>query len=83
MRPTPVTDRDHIEGPADATVTLLEYGDFECPFCVRAFPVIEKVRAEHPKCRFVFRHVARSSSLVAHLAALLSLHSLIVFQSLL
>ena len=60
MKPTPIVSEDHSAGPSDAKVTLLEYGDFECPFCVRAFPVIERVRTEHPECRFVFRHVARS-----------------------
>jgi protein-disulfide isomerase len=60
MKPTPITPEDHADGPADARITLLEYGDFECPFCVRAFPIIEGLRAARPDCRFVFRHVARS-----------------------
>ncbi len=38
-------DRDHIRGPADAPLTLVEYGDFECPFCSRATGSIDEVRA--------------------------------------
>ncbi|HEX3596167.1 MAG TPA: thioredoxin domain-containing protein [Polyangiaceae bacterium] len=70
MKPTPVTSSDHIEGPDDARVTLVEYGDFECPYCVRAFPVIESARlARKGSLRFVFRHVSRSSNGFAKQAA--------------
>ncbi len=63
MKPTPLTDKDHIAGPESARVTLIEYGDFECPFCARAFPVIESVRAARSDTlRFVFRHVMKSSA---------------------
>ena len=49
--------RDHVLGPRDAAATLVEYGDYECPFCRAAFPVVERVRAiMGPGLRFVFRH---------------------------
>jgi len=54
----PVTDRDHSEGPAAAPVTLVEYGDFECPHCHQAFPVVKEIqRRLGNKLRFVFRHL--------------------------
>ena len=40
----PVSERDHMRGPATAPVTLVEYGDFECPHCGAAYPVVEEVR---------------------------------------
>ena len=53
----PVNDRDHILGPPDAPVTLLEYGDFECPYCGMAYPIVESVRRRMgDNLRFVFRH---------------------------
>ena len=52
-----VGSRDHVMGAADAVATLVEYGDFECPFCSRAFPDLKRVlRQIGPKVRFVFRH---------------------------
>jgi protein-disulfide isomerase len=49
-------DRDHIQGPADAPVTLVEYGDYECPYCGAAYPIIKDVQARMGKrLRFVFR----------------------------
>jgi len=54
---TSVTERDHISGSAKAPVTLLEYGDFECIDCGRAFPNIKQLRALlGDDLRFVFRH---------------------------
>jgi protein-disulfide isomerase len=53
----PVNDRDHILGPLDAPVTLVEYGDFECPYCGMAYPIVESVRRRMgDNMRFVFRH---------------------------
>ena len=53
----PVTERDHASGPATAPVTLLEYGNFECIHCGRAYPVIKQVRKLFgDDLRFVFRH---------------------------
>ena len=53
----PVTERDHTSGSATAPVTLLEYGNFECIHCGRAYPVIKQVRKLlGDDLRFVFRH---------------------------
>ena len=54
-----VTERDHISGSADAPVTLLEYGNFECVHCGRAYPMIKEVQKRlGNNLRFVFRHFA-------------------------
>ncbi|MEA2723351.1 MAG: hypothetical protein QOH59_1122 [Gemmatimonadales bacterium] len=53
----PVDQRDHILGPPDAPVTLVEYGDYECPYCGMAYPIVESVRRRMgDNMRFVFRH---------------------------
>jgi protein-disulfide isomerase len=50
-------ERDHIRGPASAGVTLVEYGDLECPHCGRAHYVLNELLAEFPEdVRLVFRH---------------------------
>lgn len=50
-------ERDHIRGPVDAPLTLVEYADFECPFCGRATGSVEEVRAFFgDRLRYVFRH---------------------------
>jgi Na+/H+ antiporter NhaA len=50
--------RDHIRGPNDAPVTLVEYGDFECPFCGQAEPVIRELLASFDDdVRYVWRHL--------------------------
>jgi protein-disulfide isomerase len=52
-----VDANDWAKGPADAAVTLLEYGDFECPFCGRAFWELKHLEsAVKDRVRFVFRH---------------------------
>jgi protein-disulfide isomerase len=52
--------RDHIVGPADAPVTLVEYGDFECPFCGMAYVDLKEIRSRLVnRLRFVFRHFPR------------------------
>ncbi len=50
-------ERDHMRGSADAPLTLVEYGDFECPFCSRATGAIDEVRAHFgDELRYVWRH---------------------------
>ena len=53
----PVGKRDHFQGPSTATVTLVEYGDYQCPFCGNTHPIIKKLQ-EHfsDQLRFVFRN---------------------------
>ena len=54
---TPVSEADHRSGPEDAPVTLVEYGDFECPHCGTAYPIVEHVRGKMgARLQFVFRH---------------------------
>jgi len=54
-------DEDHIRGPEDAPVTLVEYGDFECPYCGRAEPILRELLSERgAEIRFVFRHLPLS-----------------------
>jgi protein-disulfide isomerase len=49
--------RDHILGPSNASVTLLEYGDYQCPYCGQAYPIIKQVQKHlGNKLRFVFRN---------------------------
>jgi protein-disulfide isomerase len=56
LRP-PVSGRDHSQGPPDASVTLVEYGDYECPFCAQAHPIVKLLqRRLGNSMRFVFRH---------------------------
>jgi protein-disulfide isomerase len=61
---TPVAeDRDHIQGPADAAVTLVQYGDYECPYCGAAYPIIKEVQARMgERLRFVFRNFPITTS---------------------
>jgi len=53
----PVSARDHAEGPADAHLTLVEYGDYQCPYCGAAYPVVKRLQKTlGKKLRFVFRN---------------------------
>jgi Na+/H+ antiporter NhaA len=54
-------ERDHIRGPREgAPVTLVEYGDFECPYCGRAEPVVREVLSDFADIRYVWRHLPLS-----------------------
>jgi protein-disulfide isomerase len=58
----PDPKRDHIAGNAEAPITLLEYGDFECPACGQAYPVIKAVQEQlGDRLCFVFRHFPLSN----------------------
>jgi Na+/H+ antiporter NhaA len=50
-------ERDHFRGPADAPVTVVEYGDFECPYCGRAEPVVRELLSDFGDVRYVWRHL--------------------------
>ncbi len=53
----PVSQRDHIQGSAMAPVTLVEYGDYECPYCGAAFPIVKQIQQRMgDQLRFVFRN---------------------------
>jgi protein-disulfide isomerase len=50
-------ERDHIRGPLDAPVTVLEYGDFECPYCGQAEPVLRELLREYGDVAYVWRNL--------------------------
>lgn len=53
----PVTDNDHIQGSKKALITMVQYGDYECPACGQAFPIIKLIQKHFgAKLRFVFRN---------------------------
>lgn len=51
-----VTSEDHIRGNPNASITLVEYSDFECPFCDRFHPTMQRVIQENDDVRWVYRH---------------------------
>jgi protein-disulfide isomerase len=57
----PVTDRDHVYGSFDAPITLVEYAEFECPVCGRAYFQLKALRdrLDELSARLIFRHFAR------------------------
>src|SRR6185436_13310711 len=56
-------ERDHIDGLPDALVTLVEYGDYECPYCGAAYPIVKEVQARMgDELRFVFRNFPITTS---------------------
>jgi Na+/H+ antiporter NhaA len=50
-------ERDHVRGPVDAPVTVVEYGDFECPYCGQAEPVVRELLREFGDVAYVWRHL--------------------------
>src|SRR5688572_30795959 len=53
----PVSEHDHSAGPDNAPVTLVEYGDYECPYCGRAHPILHSLQRKlGDQLRFVFRN---------------------------
>jgi protein-disulfide isomerase len=59
----PVTPDDHAEGPENAEVTLVEYGDYECPHCGHAYPMVKRLQKHFGKqLRFVFRNFPLTES---------------------
>jgi protein-disulfide isomerase len=56
-------DRDHTQGPADAAATLVEYGDYECPYCGAAYPIVKEVQERMgERLLFVFRNFPITTS---------------------
>jgi protein-disulfide isomerase len=54
---------EHVSGPDDAPVTLVEYGDFECPYCGMAYPIVKSIQRQlGDGLRFVFRHFPLSEA---------------------
>ncbi len=66
----PVSARDHAQGPEDAPITLVEYGDYECPYCGEAYPIVKRLQKKMGKdLRFIFRNFPLTESHPHALAA--------------
>ena len=53
----PISSSDHVEGNATAACTLVEYGDYQCPHCGRAYPIVKRIQKHFgDRLRFVFRN---------------------------
>jgi protein-disulfide isomerase len=53
----PVGPQDHVKGPATAAITLVEYGDFQCPYCREAYPIVKQLQQQlGARLRFAFRN---------------------------
>ena len=50
-------ERDHIRGPSESLVTIVEYGDFECPYCGQAEPIVRELLAAYGEVRYVWRNL--------------------------
>src|SRR5262249_5878692 len=61
---------DHSEGNTNAAVTLVEYGDYQCPYCGQAYPIVKRLQKEFgSRLRFVFRNCPLSMHPYAMVAA--------------
>ena len=59
----PAGERDHSEGASDAPLVLVEYGDYQCPYCGAAYPIVKRVQKElGSSLRFVFRNFPITNS---------------------
>lgn len=60
----PVSEgRDHVQGPADAPLTMVEYGDYECPYCGAAYPIVKRIQRQMgDRLRFAFRNFPITTS---------------------
>jgi len=59
----PVGERDHSEGTPNAVLVLVEYGDYQCPYCGAAYPIVKRVQKElGSRLRFVFRNFPITNS---------------------
>src|SRR5437773_539216 len=59
----PVGERDHVEGPSNARMVLVEYGDYQCPYCGAAYPIVKRVQKElGTRLQFVFRNFPITTS---------------------
>src|SRR5215468_10578249 len=53
----PLSAEDHVDGPERAELELVMYGDFQCPYCTAAYPIVRRVRDRlGPRLLFAFRH---------------------------
>ena len=58
----PITERDHLRGPASAPLELVQYGDYACPYCTEVYPIIEHLLNERAEeMRFAYRHFPTAS----------------------
>jgi protein-disulfide isomerase len=65
-----ISSRDVIKGPKDAPITIVEYSDFECPFCARGFNTVTDIMNKYPgKVRFIYKHLPLSFHPSAMLSA--------------
>jgi protein-disulfide isomerase len=83
-------ERDHVRGALDAPVTVVEYGDFECPYCGQAEPVVRELLRDFGDVRYVWRHLplndvhpraqlaAEASEAAAEQGAFWELHDLLL-----
>jgi protein-disulfide isomerase len=52
-----ISAQDHVQGPVDAPITLVEYGDYQCPYCYQAYPIVKELQQRlGGQLRFVFRN---------------------------